>query len=104
MVGGVASYPGHFSLLPRGLGTRLGGGGGGGNVAWSQSLIFSPSLTAISVCESSGCLAFNFGPLDFVKSMYADKGCFGTWSLYWSGEREGQEGGGGGGREGKGEG
>ena len=60
----------------------------------SQSLIYSPSLTAISVWESSGCLAFNFGPLDFVKSMYADRGCFGTWSLYWSGERERKEGGG----------
>ena len=74
-------------------------------IAQSQSLIFSPSLTAISVWESSGCLAFNLGPLDFVKSMYADRGCFGTWSLYWSREREGEEGGGrreeGGGREGK---
>ena len=71
-------------------------------IACSQSLIFSPSLTAISVCESSGCLAFNFGPLDFVKSMYADRGCFGTWSLYWSGEREGKEEGGRVGEKGRG--
>ena len=51
---------------------------GGGVKNFASSHFLSPSLTAISVWESSGCLAFNFGPLDFVNSIYADRGCFGT--------------------------